>query len=88
MVLLTVHIASQILDYTIGGICLVLFFSYRCGYRGASKRQCRHFRRRVGGRGSVALMAIALLMGAAFVGLPAGSGFVLPARRWHLREPR
>jgi len=37
MVLLTVHIASQILDYTFGGICLVLFFLIGAGTAGSQE---------------------------------------------------
>jgi len=64
MVLLTVHIASQILDYTIGGICLVLFFLIGADTAGRRKDGVGTSRSRWG-RGSVALVAVALLMVAA-----------------------
>ena len=64
MVLLTVHIASQILDYTIGGICLVLFFLIGADTAGYQKDGVDTSGSRWG-RGSVALVAIALLMVAA-----------------------
>ena len=64
MVLLTVHIASQILDYTIGGICLVLFFLIGADTAGYQKDGVDASGSRWG-RGSVALVVISLLMVAA-----------------------
>ena len=39
LVLLTVHIASQILDYAIGGICLIVFFLIRPGRKNHRHRE-------------------------------------------------
>ena len=66
MVLLTVHIASQILDYTIGGICLVLFFLIRAGTAGSQEDGVNTSESRWS-LGYVAVATIALLMAAALL---------------------
>tara|TARA_Y100001934_G_C12275355_1_gene737089 strand:- start:99 stop:1406 length:1308 start_codon:yes stop_codon:yes gene_type:complete len=64
MVLLTVHIASQILDYMIGGICLVLFFLIGADPAGRQKGGVETSGSRWG-HGPVALAVIAVLMATA-----------------------
>ena len=64
MVLLTVHIASQILDYTFGGICLVLFFLIGAGTAGSQEDGVNTSGSRWG-LGYVAVATIALLIAVA-----------------------
>ena len=66
MVLLTVHIASQILDYTIGGICLVLFFLIGAGTAGSQEDGVNTSGSRWS-LGYVAAATIALLIAAALL---------------------
>ncbi|MBT3430386.1 MAG: hypothetical protein HN428_08155 [Proteobacteria bacterium] len=65
MVLLTVHIASQVLDYVIGGICLVLFFLIRTDSAGYQKHNSDTLPAPSGWRwGYVGLAAMALVLAA------------------------
>jgi uncharacterized membrane protein YbhN (UPF0104 family) len=65
MVLLTVHIASQILDYVIGGICLVVFFLISPPRRDHRRRENASVSAPSGGRwGYAGLAALALVLAA------------------------
>ena len=65
LVLLTVHIASQILDYAIGGICLVVFFLISPSGTDHRRRENASVSAPSGGRwGHAGLAALALVLAA------------------------
>jgi len=67
LVLLTVHVASQILDYAIGGICLVVFFLISPG-RKNHHREHENLSAPSGWRGAYfGLAALALVLAAALL---------------------